>query len=105
MDISSRLPRRGTSTGLSPRSQALAFRIWCAARVQDWDVSFVELAEALDVSPQRVAQVVRLKGWCDRFRATAREITRSHQIDGPFGLSALMLAATEGLPAGEEFHG
>ena len=47
---------------LTPRNEALAFRIW-AARRQLPDATTAELAYTLSTTPERVREVARLKGW------------------------------------------
>ena len=56
---------------LSPRSAALAYRIWAYCEPKGWDLTILEAADALDVKWQSLARVVGLKGWQSRFRASA----------------------------------
>jgi hypothetical protein len=54
---------------MTPRSAALAFRIWQYAEPLGWDCSVKDIAEGLgDVSWQRVRKVLHLKGWSNRVR-------------------------------------
>lgn len=55
---------------LSPRSEALAYRIWAYANPLGWDCTAGEVADAIGVSMQAVGHIVRLKKWHGRFRAT-----------------------------------
>lgn len=57
-------------THLTPRSQALAFRVWQVADPEGWDMTHAEIAEALGVSTGRVRAVCGLKGWSSRVRAS-----------------------------------
>jgi hypothetical protein len=59
-------------TSRSPKSEAVAYRIWCFAEPRGWDVSVMEIAEALDESPQRVASTCQRRGWIGRMRAPER---------------------------------
>lgn len=54
---------------MSPKSQALAFRIWAYCDPKSWDCTIAEIAEALDVHPSRVTQVVGAKDWRLRLRS------------------------------------
>lgn len=58
---------------MSPRTQALAFRIWAYASPKGWDVSAHDIAEALDVEVRRVHYVLAAKGWNARTRSTRGE--------------------------------
>lgn len=52
----------------SPKTLALRYRIWCFAKEREWDVTVMEIAEALDESVQRVNNTVRQAGWSERLR-------------------------------------
>lgn len=54
---------------LSPRSEALAYRIWAYANPLGWDCTLAELADALDAKFASVRVVVSTKGWAGRLRA------------------------------------
>lgn len=54
---------------MTPRSQALAFRIWVAAEAVGWDCTVREIAESIDAPSRAVGRVVAAKGWGTRFRA------------------------------------
>ena len=56
---------------LSPRTEALAFRVWQVANPRGWDMTAGEIAEALGVSWQTVNRVCQLKGWLTRIRKAA----------------------------------
>lgn len=58
---------------MTPRTEALAYRIHCYAAPRGWDVTATEIAEAIstedDVVPWRtVVNVMRGKKWLDRIR-------------------------------------
>jgi len=54
---------------LSPRSEALAYRIWAYANPLGWDCTLAELADALGAKFASVRVVVSMKGWSGRLRA------------------------------------
>ena len=54
---------------LSPRSEALAYRIWAYANPLGWDCTLSELSEALDAKLESVRNVVSMKGWGGRLRS------------------------------------
>ena len=58
---------------LSPRSEALAYRIWAYANPLGWDCTSGGVADAIGVSMQAVGHIVRLKKWHGRFRATEQD--------------------------------
>lgn len=51
---------------LSPRAEALAFRIWQVAHPVDWCVSLTEVAAVLGESVEELRRVCRRKGWQTR---------------------------------------
>lgn len=53
---------------LSPKSEALAFRIWAYAEPKGWDVLLADVAKDLNVDVARVRWVVVAKQWNGRFR-------------------------------------
>lgn len=59
---------------LSPKSEALAYRIWAYCEPRGWNVTVKELAEELGTSRLRVTGLLGLKGWGGRIRVdhTAR---------------------------------
>ncbi len=59
----------------SSRTHALRFRIWQYAQPKGWDVTVPEVAEALDLSPVVVGQVVRHAGWRERFRVNMNQVS------------------------------
>jgi hypothetical protein len=56
---------------LSPRAEALAFRVWQFAEPLGWDCTTTEVADAIRSTPAAVRRVGYLKGWTARFRRTA----------------------------------
>lgn len=54
---------------LSPRSETIAYRTWCAARENGWNFSLMEAAQLLDVNPSTLKMIAQQKGWLHRFRA------------------------------------
>jgi hypothetical protein len=52
---------------LSPASETMAYRIWGYCNPLGWGQTCADVAQALDVSSQRVASIMRAKNWHDRF--------------------------------------
>lgn len=61
-------------------NHALRFRIWQYANPRGWDVTFEEVAAALDVSSKAIGPVARHAGWVERFRVADR-----HKLRDVFG--------------------
>ena len=55
---------------MSPRVEAMAFRIWQYANPRGWDCTVGEIAEALDMHPIPVGRVCAMRGWHVRLRKT-----------------------------------
>ncbi len=66
---------------MTPRSEALAYRIWGYADPKGWDVSVDEIAQALDVSVQRCGTIIGRKGWITRLRAGRSRIQQCGWMD------------------------
>lgn len=58
---------------MNPKTEALAFRIWAYSDPRDWNVTTIDVAEALEVDRNRVSRVVALKRWAGRFRSTSSD--------------------------------
>lgn len=58
----------------SPRTMALRYRIWAHCEPLGWDTTVMEIAEALDETPQMIAATIKDKGWHTRLRATESAI-------------------------------
>lgn len=56
---------------LTPKNEALAFRIWGFAKPAAWDVTLKEIADELAESPARVRAVAQIKGWLPRLRSAS----------------------------------
>lgn len=69
-------------TGLTPRSEALAFRIWAHCEPLGWDVTYQEVGDALDVSWHRVNRIAQAKGWLTRFRKVSGSHDYMDRISG-----------------------
>ena len=63
---------------MNARSEAAAFRIWGLCH-PNWQLTFNEVAEALDISVQQIEAVVKAKGWGERFETEMRA-SRSHSF-------------------------
>ena len=55
---------------MTPRTEALAFRIWAFAKPKDWDCTIHDIAAALEETPQRVTAVCSRKHWIGRLRSS-----------------------------------
>lgn len=67
---------------LSPRSEALAYRIWAYANPLGWDCTLSELSEALDAKFASVRNVVSMKGWIGRLRSGRVDNEGAYKIGG-----------------------
>lgn len=56
---------------MTPRQQALAFRIWQYCQPLGWNVTTIELANALEQSRYTIHSILRAKGWSNRVRSLA----------------------------------
>ena len=75
---------------MTPRTQALAYRIWAHCEPIGWNCTHSECAEALGESSRRVAKIAGLRGWQDRFRVVSREGTlKSRLSPADYGLEYL----------------
>lgn len=54
---------------MTPRKEALAFRIWALCGDHGWNLTYSDVARELGVSYQAVSGVCRAKGWTHRLRA------------------------------------
>ncbi len=58
---------------MTPRTQALAYRIWAFATPKGWNVTAYDIAEALEVEVARVHYILAEKGWNARTRNAKSE--------------------------------
>ena len=72
----------------NPRTEALALRIYNHCTPLGWDCTSADVAEALDVSWQRVSSVCRIKGWTERLRGTKAYMREYGESRLPHRLSA-----------------
>jgi hypothetical protein len=56
---------------MTPKSEALAFRIWAFCEPRGWDVSTDEIARGIGTYRGIVGRVLHAKGWAGRVRANA----------------------------------
>ena len=52
----------------TPRTEAMAFRIWAYATAREWDCTHGEIAGALGLPLAQVRGVIAVKGWNQRLR-------------------------------------
>jgi len=57
---------------MTPRSKALAYRIWAYCQPREWNCTYGEIADALGESPKRIGSIVHHKGWASRLRVSNR---------------------------------
>lgn len=67
---------------MTPRSEALAFRIWAYCHPLGWDTTVSDIADALDVDAGRVGKILKAKGWTQRLRASGRDVARDAWFGG-----------------------
>ena len=60
----------------SPRTEALAYRIWAVANPRGWNMTCTEIADELDEPFGRVRAVMTAKRWLGRLRSS-----ENHSID------------------------
>jgi hypothetical protein len=53
---------------MSPKAEALAYRIYCYANPKGWDCTMGEVADALGVGVRAISHVAEIKDWSTRFR-------------------------------------
>ena len=80
---------------LSPKSEALAFRIWQYAAPREWNVTLAEIADHLGESLSRVRGVVVAKGWFVRIRAMSESKIEGNMLTrwGPTAHGGAMAAS------------
>jgi hypothetical protein len=66
---------------MTPRAQALAFRIWQYAEPLGWDCTVGEIADALGVGNRAISHMAEVKGWAIRLRGRTDglDYIRGHQ--------------------------
>ena len=55
-----------TSARISPKTEALAFRIWRLCEEDGWDYTPKQIATKLGVKTASVTAALRMKGWLNR---------------------------------------
>lgn len=60
---------------LSPKSEALAYRVWSICKDIEWRISISELAELMGEHPSRLTILAQRKGWLSRFSTVKYEGT------------------------------
>ena len=56
---------------MSPRTEAIAYRIWAFADPRGWDVTVADIAAALDLRNTSVQSICTVRRWHGRMRGTA----------------------------------
>lgn len=55
----------------TPRTHAIAYRMWGYCEPRGWNCTFNEVAEHLGVSPRVASSIAIIFKWSDRFRGNA----------------------------------
>lgn len=66
------------SAHFDPKQAAMRYRIWAYCEPRGWDVTFREVADALDISAQAVGAIAKHAGWAERFRVADRLAKREN---------------------------
>lgn len=66
---------------MTPKSEALAFRIWQAAQPIGWNVTIAEMAEIIGEPMPPVRAVCIKKRWLSRFRTADKDVYRHRNGD------------------------
>lgn len=64
---------------MTPRSMALAYRIWADCKTHGWDRTLEQIAGSLGEDIPRIRRIAQMKNWLNRFRAGA-----DHWRDGGY---------------------
>ena len=54
----------------SPRTEALAYRIWSVANPRGWNMTCTEIADELDETTARIRSILSAKKWGGRLRSS-----------------------------------
>lgn len=75
---------------MTPRTQAIAFRLWAYASPRGWDCTVGGAADAIGITRGTAYAVIRSSGWGGRFRSTyTPDIDVPHSA-GMFGIDAVL---------------
>lgn len=66
---------------MTPKQEALAFRIWAYCQKRRWDVGVVDLSETFNQDRMTITRLLQAKGWLSRLR-THGESMRSAMEKG-----------------------
>ncbi len=75
----------------SPRTSALAFRIYIHARERGWNTTVLEIAEDLDIAPTTVSGICNYMRWNYRLGGTAEGLG-NHRHEPKHAFNPKMLA-------------
>lgn len=69
---------------MTPRSQAIAFRIWAYCDPRGWGLTYNEIADETGAPLGAVVAVIKAKGWAARFAVENKTIRMraGHHFDG-----------------------
>lgn len=66
---------------MNPRIEATAFRIWQYCKPLEWNVTVVEIADALDLPMPTVRNLCAKRGWSNRLRVIRCDAISAHYAD------------------------
>ena len=79
---------------VSPKTQALRYRIWAYANPRGWDVTYNEVADAIGEPVRSVASVIQHAKWASRMRVAERHVVRDNWgLNGAGSLAGSYTAA------------
>ena len=85
---------------MTPRTEAIAYRVWAYAAPRGWNVTIVEVAEEIGVEWQSVRSVMVHKKWIGRLRngsTTQDAFTHGARFGGPMVITASEAKALAGV--------
>ena len=80
---------------MSPRMEAMAFRIWQYANPRGWDCTVGEIAAALEMQPSPIGRVCAMRGWHTRLRKTGLDFYAWGRWRSPEQLGTGLLISDE----------
>lgn len=57
---------------MTPKSMALAYRIWGDCKLHGWDRPVADVADSLAEDVNRIRRIAQRKGWLQRFRSSVQ---------------------------------
>ena len=66
---------------MNPRIEATAFRVWQYCKPREWNVTVVEIADALDLPMTTVRNLCARRGWSNRLRVMGYDTSSARHHD------------------------